>query len=137
MAMAMLRSKMLVPTAVQGPGKICENLNFSRVWEQFYWTARKLKRELPSAQVYKGCNFHIKSTFSAKDKKKGIRSPVNFVVEKTISYLSSQQDGHSKFYLVRECGKIYKKESLQTVKNIGIKLLLQLLALRNKQFVRL
>lgn len=70
MAMSMLKNNMLLPAVMQVTGNICETLDFSGAWEQFYWTARKLKRELPPAQWYNGCNFHIKSTVSVKEKKR-------------------------------------------------------------------
>lgn len=95
------------------------------------------KRELPSAQEYNSCNFHIKSRVSGKEKKKGIRSPVHFVVEETMSYLWSQQDGHRKFCQGRECDISYENKSSQTVQSIKTNLLLQLLSLRSKQLVRL
>lgn len=63
-------SNMLLPAVMQVTGNTCETLNFSGAWVQFYWTARKVKRELPSAQGYNGCNFHIKSTVSGKEKEK-------------------------------------------------------------------
>lgn len=114
--MSMPKSTMLPPAVMQVTGNICETLDFSGVMEQFYWTARKLERELPSAQGYNGYNFHIESTVSGKEKMKLIRSPVNFVVEESMSYLSSQQDHHSKFYQGRECNKTYKNKRSQTVK---------------------
>lgn len=60
--------------------------------------------------------FILKAHLVGKKKNKLIRSPLNFVVEETMSYLSSQQNGHSKFYQGRECAKTYESKSSQTVK---------------------
>lgn len=111
--MSMHKNNMLLPAVMQVTGNICETLNFSGVMEQFYWIVRKLKRELPSAQGYNDYNFHIKTQLVEKKKMKLIRSPVNLVVEES---MSSQQDGYSKFYQSRECNKTYKNKRSQTVK---------------------
>lgn len=119
----MLKSNMLLPAVMQVTGNICETLNFSRVWEQFYWTARKLKRKenWPQHKGIMAATFIIKAQLV--EKKKRIRSPVNFVGEEIRSYLSSQQDGHCKLYQGRECDKTYENKSTQTVKSIRTKIL--------------
>jgi len=43
MTTSMLSNNMLLPAVMQVTGNVYETLNFSRVREQCYWTAAKLK----------------------------------------------------------------------------------------------
>lgn len=72
MAMSVPKSNMLLPAVMHVAGNICETLNFSRVWKQFYWTARKLKRKenCPQHKNIIAATFILKAELVEKKKRK-------------------------------------------------------------------